>query len=675
MNNPNPISSLITHRVKVKSPRFHPSFSRHSRQKLGRKARGISLIEALVSMAVMLGGMAAILGFHATVAGNSAQNRLSNAALSAAQAKLEEFRNRPFQILQSEPTSDTVEITSPMIGSESNLELTRCWAFEEVPEVGSNLLNASVAVVRSGETCNPAGASLAKLTTFIAQTDPRTAANNVEINRIADGEGSLLPAFDPPSGDHPTLPGGFELIKGEDGTLEAIYNPLTGEAIVPKNEQGALKYAQINGNIIFKGERNASAIDNLRISAEGVGTCRLFYPGSEGDSPNAPPKVSAGTATVTYVQYSCVVTNGWRRSIILLPASDESVCVGYPELQPEKEGEDILSFNGRQYYGYGWEVDAEGGKRRIAVGMRGTTDGSSTIGSMCTIGQPCWQDPEVRGWIPGGHHFFVKEKEESCATAMTVLEEIDNTITDPHSMYAMILFRNPHKVYCTNDKDYTNDLSPITVGDEPVTATDCRSYTKLSGFLVNEDQANMDGWSIILGSSSRFYTGCRPIGRFGAHGGGYVCGYGEDVADIQFTPYASGKTFNPAKFTGLSPLQYPHDITAKNFAFTTAGSTETTPSDPSTEEPVQTPDLTSCDPFIVTGARVRNATVTLNESECTYPDNNKKDYMCAAENVSNGTIFTLTHIAVDNTDVVSSSSEEITVSSSMCNLTMNFGQK
>jgi hypothetical protein len=530
-------------------------------------------------MAVMLGGMAAILGFHANVTGNSAQNRLAAAAMSAAQAKLEELRNQSFDDLDDD--SDIYEIINPGIGGAFQTNLVRCWSFDPVAAVGDNLLRASVAVVRDGSVCTPGGAALANLTTFIAQADPRIAARNVDIQRRADGDARLVEGYEPPEGEHPSSPSGFELIK-EDDVLIAIYNPSNGQALVPKDSDDSLKYAEINGNIIFKGSRTVEEVESLVVAAEGAATCRLFYPDSESDSPTI-PTVTVGSKAISYVQYSCIVADQWRRAIYLLPAAGESACVGYPELQPEDEATDILAANARQYYGYAWEVKEDGSKVKITAGIRGATDGSAIIGSVCREGNTCWGDTELRAWVPGGHHFFVKAANESCASAMGVLSEIDGTISTPPSMYANVLYRNPHMVYCANAKDYTNDLPGIDATEEGVTAAECYSTTKLSGFLVNSDEQLLNGWEIRLGSSSRFYIGgCRAIGRFGTHGGGYVCGYGEDVPEVQFTPSALGKVFTPITVSGLSPLDYPHDIVLKNFAFAATGTDTGTGSDTDT---------------------------------------------------------------------------------------------
>ena len=532
---------------------------------------GVSLIEALVAMAVMLGGMAAILGFHANVTGNSAQNRLAAAAMSAAQSKLEQLRNRPFNELADGSDPNPYRIINPGIGGAFEVKLDRCWSFTPLSAVSDSLAAATVAVVREGEACVPNGPALASLTTFIAEADPRIAARNVDIQRRADGDARLVEGYTPPEGEHPSLPGGFQLIK-EDGALVAIFNPNTGQALLPKDSDDPLKYAEINGNIIFKGSRDADDIENLTIKAEGAATCRLFYPGSEGASP-AVPSVSGGGKTVSYVQYSCIVADGWRRAIYLLPAPGESACVGHPNLQHDGDETDILAANARQYYGYAWKTDEDGTKKKIEAGIRGSVDGASftaVIGSVCVEGQSCWQDAELRGWVPGGHHFFVKKDGDgSCADSMGILSEIDEAMTSPPSLYANILYRNPHKVYCTNTKSYTNDLPDIDTSAGEATSEDCYSTTKLSGFMVNSDEVSVKGSEIRLDSKSRFYTGgCRAIGRFGTGGGAYVCGYGEEVPEVQFTPYARDKNFNPITVSGLSPLDFPHDIVLRSFAFT-----------------------------------------------------------------------------------------------------------
>ncbi len=547
-------------------------------------------------MAVMLGGMAAILGFHAIVAGNSAQNRLASAAMGAAQSKLEEFRNDDFDSL--EDGADAVVLTNPGLAGAFSTTLDRCWEFaQETP----SLLRATVAVVRQGAACAPNGASLASLSTLIARNDPRIAARNIDTQRLADGDGRLIKDYIKPEGStSPGLPGGFEMVRDSDGKLLAIYNPDTGEAIVPKNVNNDLKFAEINGNIIIAGSKDVNDVKALKIGTEGAATCRIYYPGYPEGEP-APPTVTAGGTTITYVQYSCVVADHWRRAIYLIPSVTEQVCVGYPGLQPDDLETDVLLFPGRQYYGFAWMVNDDGTKIKVPAGMRGATDGSAVIGSVCDSTQSCWNDTEVRGWIPGGHHYFLKSATDgqSCADAMTVLQVIDANITEPHSMYANVLFRNPHKIYCTNDKSYTNDLPVLVVGDEPIVVTDCYSYTRVSGFMQNGDAAMLDGWEINIGSTSRYFAPCRPMGRFGTHGGGYVCGYGEDVTEVRLTPFAPDKAFSPTAYQGLTPLGIPHDYVLKNFEFV-ASASDGTPGDGDPGEPGDGTELTAC----VNGAKV-----------------------------------------------------------------------
>lgn len=152
---------------------------------LRRQHNGASIVEALIAMAIMLGGMAAILNLYGNVISNSTQNRLTSAAVTAANAKLEELRVLPFDQLESD--ADTYVFLGPSLSGSSQDRLTRCWSIAPVSHVGTNLLRADVAVVLDHQTCAPGSDALAHLTTLISRVDPRDAASDVLPPRSHDG--------------------------------------------------------------------------------------------------------------------------------------------------------------------------------------------------------------------------------------------------------------------------------------------------------------------------------------------------------------------------------------------------------------------------------------------------------------------------------------------------------
>lgn len=151
-----------------------------------RRHSGASIVEALVAMTITLSGMAAILKLHDNVISNGTHNRLTSAAVSAANAKLEELRTLPFDQLES--NTDAYVFIAPSPSGSSENRLRRCWSIAPVSELGDHLLRAEVAVVRDQKSCMPGGDALANLTTLIARIDPRSAAPTFASTRILDGD-------------------------------------------------------------------------------------------------------------------------------------------------------------------------------------------------------------------------------------------------------------------------------------------------------------------------------------------------------------------------------------------------------------------------------------------------------------------------------------------------------
>ena len=547
------------------------------------RVRGIALIEALIALAIMVGGVAAIFGVHGYVVGASAESRLQTAAMSLAQQKSEEFRTMEFADLEA--GNETAQIRIPGIGRSSNINLRVCWDFVDTGVAGlveDSLVQVNLSVVRDGETCTPGGAGIASLSTLLAQQDPRVAARNTRDQMLRDGEGQLLDALPDSIKDDPDLasgpgPGGFQFYRDEDGLIAAVVNPETGQAMVPRDGE-QLKVASIHGNLILRGDY--SDVRGLRVGAPGVAFCRVQYPGSasvvfpnEGDGtasrPSTPVLATSGLDPVTYVQYTCIVANGWRRSIFpVFPEAGDlergtmRVCTGNPRLQPNPvTGDaDLLVWPGREYVGYTGTIDNSGDfpviTNREPHGVRGAADGkSAVIGSLCVDGQDCWDDANLRGWIPGGHHFFIDKKDTSpafCSQSMGILAEIDESSATPKTLIRNILFRNPEKVYCTSEKRYTTALIQRLLADEDIPSTDCLSYTRVSGFFARDESVqgdSLDGNQIFINAASRFDRGCAVMGEFGAPGSGreangaYVCGFGESTvglnlgASIPSTPF------------------------------------------------------------------------------------------------------------------------------------------
>lgn len=671
---------------------------------LRTRMSGIALIEAMLALGVVMAAVVGVLWFNATILGASAGGRVNSAGMLAAQAKLEELRNTPFAAIAG--GNDVVAFDSPGFVGQASVSVNRCWSVQPLQHGGAavpDIVRVIVSAVARGTACDTSDANApVRLVSLLAKSDPRLAAQNSIANAPADGKGKLVSAYTPPAGaDAPQpTPAGFNIIT-KDGVVVAVTSPSGGPALV-SDDGSSLKFATISGNIMFDGARTAAEFGKLLMRIEGNAMCRVYYPAYNPATPTAtvPPTITdGGSTTMAYVQYACVVADGWRRSISVLTGNvDEKVCVGYPAMQPVDELTDLLESSGRQYVGR--KAGATAGEW-VWEGVRGATDGTAAIGSVCSSADAtgCWANDNAngtRGWVPGGHHYFVMNKSAGlCADRIeTVGAAIDNASAGQSSvapsLFTNYFFRNPHKVYCTNDKAYTNTL-PAIPDDEEFTTSDCYSYTKVSGFINQNTGIVINGNQIVFGSSSPYYAPCRAMGAYGNFGGGYVCGFPENVT-TSLTPLLSGYTFTPGSYSGLSPLSTPLDFVRKSFAlgsaggscaseakqwtvgahtcqgtigsvsngstavvsstatgsfgngsatYTCSGSTWSGPASPTCSAEVVAAPFT-CPSVSVSGSRKNKVDMTFTGGTCTYASNTS--YACSSLNVAGGTTLTVNHL-------------------------------
>ncbi len=677
----------------------NPIAQKHLRTRMA----GIALIEAMLALGVVMAAVVGVLWFNATILGASAGSRVNSAGMLAAQAKLEELRNTPFANLAA--GNDVVVFDSPGFVGNSSIGVNRCWSVDAVQHSGTavpDIVRVVVSAVGQGVTCNAADANApVRLVSLLAKSDPRLAAQNSITNATADGKGKLVSAYTPPQGSTSSpSPTGYNVIT-KDGVVVAVTSPSGGPALVSA-DGNSLKFATISGNVMFDGARTAAEFAKLLVRVEGNAMCRVYYPAYDPASPSAttPPTISGGGSTIAYVQYSCVVSDGWRRSIVILTGNtNEKVCVGYPAMQPADETADLLESAGRQYIGR--KAGATTGTW-VWEGVRGASDGTAAIGSVCSSADStgCWANDNTngtRGWVPGGHHYFVMAKSAGlCADRIEALGgAIDAASAGQSSvapsLYTNYFFRNPHKVYCTNDKAYTNTLPAIPTNEE-FTTENCYSYTKVSGFINQNTGIVVNGNQIVFGSSSPYYAPCRAMGAYGNFGGGYVCGFPENVT-TSLTPFLSGYAFTPGSYTGLAPLTVPLDFVRKSFALGNSGGTcasatqtwtvgantcqgtiastnsgqsmvvnstasgsygngsatyacsgttwSSTPTSVSCSA-VVTPPAFSCSTLTVQGSRKNKVTVSIDGGgSCTYSNNTA--YSCTRSNVAAGTTVSVHH--------------------------------
>ncbi|NHA15874.1 PKD domain-containing protein [Thioalkalivibrio sp. XN279] len=550
----------------------------------GSRESGFTLVEALISIAILGFGFATTMAIHGELLGSAGENRLRSTAMSLAEAKIEELRASQFDSITTDD-DPLLELDGFGFFSLRPVSLKRCWI---VTEVETDVMkHVQVAVSRASDDCSPYGADvLVTLSSRIARNDFGRAGTKAFADALysPDGRGELVPR--PPEDEvtffKPALnlaPGGFDVINHPSGF--ALCD--SSVCLVPDVEDGVQNFATINGNIFLSGRTcgDGATIQeqcDVDIFVEGNALCRLHYPG------DAVPVIPAATdvESFAYISYSCVVANQWRRSITVLSnyeTEEEKVCVGNPALVlADGDPNDQLRTPTRFYDGRQPPTTVEGDTvvRDLPHGVKGgPLEGElqANIGTVCTdgldeLGEPaaCWADTDARGLVPGGHHFLLMRDDVGGATCSARMQELQVIDEEVGTYYTDLFGRNPDIFYCTSSKDYQGDF--------------CTSYTRVSGFIANEASMAVSGADVdIYAIGGGLFQACRHFGAFGEAGGGYVCG----VRNGALAPEVTGEALNPLldfadpvaySFTralgeagtdDYMPSVFPADIVARNF--------------------------------------------------------------------------------------------------------------
>lgn len=543
------------------------------------REQGFTLLEALVSIAVLGFGFVTTMAFHGDLLGSASDNRIRSTAMSLAEARLEALRAQPFDTLSAGTFEDTTQLQGFGFLSLRPVTLKRCWVIADETE----LKRVQVAVSRADDDCAPWGDSaLVTLSSRIANNDFARAGVLTLGDSLfnPDGFGELLPDTDERIGDNPisTLPSGFQVrefdVPGDGSNGFAMCD--SGVCLVPEvDAAGNQNFATINGNIFLSGRSCTTAGDGtlaercgIDLVIEGNGLCRLHYP----DEGSAPPSLPAATGvdSFNYIRYSCVVADQWRRSISVVPEETEKVCVGNPGLvltdgDPSDQLRTITRFyDGRRNAAF----DADGALvDENPHGLKGgplTGDLQAIIGTVCTSDDPCWDDTATRGLVPGGHHFLVMPTADgTCSSRMEQLADVD---TENGTYYQNLFARNPDIFFCTSAKDYEGDF--------------CTTFTRSSGFIANNSsQELVSDDLVILPNRSGLLQACSFFGALGDAGGAYLCGLRHDVTEARISgvPLNDLLVFSTPDnyyFDGLTddylPATFPIDATARSFAIVDA---------------------------------------------------------------------------------------------------------
>lgn len=560
------------------------SVLRHSRE------HGFTLLEAVIALAILSFAIFATLAFHGGVLGSAAENRLRSIATTLAEQKLEQMRAAQFDSAELNAGSNEESLTVPnffRLFASDAISLTRCWTITDELDADGNpvLKRVQVGVSRDGTACAPWSAdALVTLTSRIARNDYGRAGAKSFIDTLfnPDGEGQLvLPTElpEPYTGPMPDLPPGFVAYQYSDPSNPGysgymVCDPESEFCLAPQEDVELLQFAAINGNIFISGRNcgDGSTVEarcGLALAIEGNGLCRLDYPGFDTDPPTAAPEIpgGGGASGFSYIRYSCVVADQWRRSITILPAdrSTEKVCVGSPSLiLADGDPGDQLRATTRFYDG---RAPGTEGVLEVPFGLAGVAAGEnpeSVIGTVCSDGA-CLQDESIQGLVPGGHHFMLMPATGgNCSERFAELQDIDDATG---AYYRNVFARNPDQFYCTSSKNYTGDF--------------CTNYTRVSGFISNAASLPVASDDLdVIGVGGGLFEPCKFFGAFGEAGGGYVCGvlHSSTAAEvrgspkdplIEFAPLDGFEFTNAADGSGdgtdFLPIVFPLDATRRNF--------------------------------------------------------------------------------------------------------------
>lgn len=314
--------------------------------RINRKSLGFSLIEVLVSMAVVALGLLAVLGVQTKLIDSSGETKAKAEAVALAQARLEEIRNYT-HTYQTE-----ADFNANFVGNRN--------AAEEVPGVNA-LYTISEARVVNGDTkqvtvnvtwTDRDGASqTVSLDTRLGWESPRAAAEEARANedpavtpptgraRLGDGR---VENWDPESPPEGTRRNGDNTYSYNDGSGD--YKLVTTDGTVVLTLEDACltdtctDFVKISGRVwIDTTSQRQLDPGDVFVLASDAAYCQRYYT-SGGQVYTVENGQSSTLATVSgnykYFDYTCYLGGGWHGNIGILLANglsqSDKICQGDP---------------------------------------------------------------------------------------------------------------------------------------------------------------------------------------------------------------------------------------------------------------------------------------------------------------------------------------------------------
>jgi len=321
--------------------------------------KGISLVEVLVTMAVMGTGLLAVASFQSGLLTNSGTNKARTEALAFAQTRIEQFRN--------------YDVDGDLVTNRAEFDA------EFVDTAGSPVFDTfddgqgGTTTIYHGNNANftrkyeiTGGADVEKAIEVVVEWDDRKGENqsvalNTEIDwspTRAAGDlalGSRGPLIPSATGrahlGEGTLPAGELTTPNGDGT--AIYNDgtedlklvvgddivLTLENACDTNSGSCLGFVKIKGRVFIDVATTNTPPGEVYVVASDAAYCHRYYVDSGGTSHNVIGSTTSALLTSSagnykYYDYTCYLGGGWHGNVgILLDGGiglTNKICMGDP---------------------------------------------------------------------------------------------------------------------------------------------------------------------------------------------------------------------------------------------------------------------------------------------------------------------------------------------------------
>jgi len=538
-----------------------------------KRMRGISLVEVLVTMAVMGTGLLAVASFQSGLLTNSGTNKARTEALAFAQARIEQFRNYD---VDGDLVTDRVEFDDEFVDSNgsyvfdtfddgqggstttyngNNANFTRKYKI-----TGGDDVEKAIEVVvewRNRKDEEQSGA----LHTEIDWEAPRSAGD-----LALDGRGPLIPSATGRAHlGEGTLPPGAGTTPNGDGT--ALYDDgsgdlklvvdndivLTLENACQANGGSCIGFVKIKGRVFIDVANASTPPGEVYVIASDAAFCHRYYIGNGGTAVNVTSSTTTALLTGSngdykYYDYTCYLGGGWHGNVGIILAGgisqNDKICMGDPTSNNDWEKPVIAAR--RAYRGMLYKHDPNNSPDYKEEYTTTDADGNtSVLTRYYSVGigdSVVLPDPDDVSQKP---HDFVLIRLAVSATAGTNCYGVSpstpgpmaraDTDTDNDGNYGDMFAGMPTDWVCLNDanNNYIDDFDGGVYGAESTCAYDPTDLPSelhvISGTVtVSGDEALLSNLSLAELVTSDGPGNCNAL-TFGYSGGNYTASYSCDI--------------------------------------------------------------------------------------------------------------------------------------------------